>query len=126
MKRKAKEEDDDDNIQVISFSYNNGEVPPGDEWTVIDCRSLPNPWKRKDLRDCNGESPLLRSYFQRTGGERVKAIQDAARAAVSAGSKNIAFGCAYGRHRSVAMAALFRDTYLQTTGIKKFFDPNKK
>jgi len=99
----------DTRFSVGTFAYADGGPPdstlPGT--AVIDCRGLPNPWKRRGLKDLPGDDPRMLAYFMEQAPLEVELLMSKARDAVLGGKTRILFGCLHGRHRSVAMAREF-------------------
>jgi aminoglycoside/choline kinase family phosphotransferase len=102
-------------VLVQSFSYNDG-YPPDHKGHgggfVFDCRALPNPHDRPELRDLTGEAEAVVDYLEQS--ERVQQFWENMRGIVEAhveeyvdrgfSSLTVSFGCTGGRHRSVFMA----------------------
>jgi UPF0042 nucleotide-binding protein len=95
---------------VVSFGYKHG--VPLDVDLLLDCRFLPNPHWRDDLRPLSGLDAPVREYVlsQPATGElldRLDALFDLVLPGYEAEGKSyltIAFGCTGGRHRSVVIA----------------------
>jgi UPF0042 nucleotide-binding protein len=95
---------------VISFGYKHG--MPLDADVVLDCRFLPNPHWRDDLRPLSGLDEPVRDYVLSQPDteallERLDALWDLVLPGYEAEGKSyltIAFGCTGGRHRSVVVA----------------------
>jgi aminoglycoside/choline kinase family phosphotransferase len=102
-------------VLVQSFSYKDGY--PSDTkghggGFVFDCRALPNPHERTDLRELTGESDQVVDYLERS--EPVQEFWENVRGIVEAHierylyreftSLTVSFGCTGGQHRSVFMA----------------------
>jgi RNase adapter protein RapZ len=95
---------------VVSFGYKHG--MPLDADIVLDCRFLPNPHWREDLRPLSGLDEPVRDYV--LGQPATKLLLDRLDAlweVVLPGYKEegksyltIAIGCTGGRHRSVVVA----------------------
>jgi RNase adapter protein RapZ len=95
---------------VISFGYKHG--MPLDADVVLDCRFLPNPHWRDDLRPLSGLDEPVRDYVLSQPDteallERLDSLWDLVLPGYEAEGKSyltIAFGCTGGRHRSVVVA----------------------
>jgi aminoglycoside/choline kinase family phosphotransferase len=113
--RSADESQSSLEVLVQSFSYKDG-YPPDMKGHgggfVFDCRALPNPHERPELRDLTGESDEVVDFLERSEPaqefwENVKEILEAhVEKYVDRGfsSLTVSFGCTGGRHRSVYMA----------------------
>lgn len=103
-------------VLVQSFSFKEGY--PRDEaghggGHVFDCRALPNPHEREELRELTGESDEVADFLERS--EAVQEFWENVRGVVDShiddyvgrafASLTVSFGCTGGRHRSVFMAA---------------------
>ncbi len=102
-------------VLVQSFSYRDG-YPADAEGHgggfVFDCRALPNPHQREDLRELTGEDAAVADFMETSA--RVQEFWESARGMVdlqveeyvSRGfdSLTVSFGCTGGRHRSVFLA----------------------
>ncbi len=97
-------------LRISSFGYKRG--IPVDADVVMDCRFLPNPHWREDLRSLSGLDESVRTFvvhepaaeqfisqFVAMLGALLPAYRDQGRTYLS-----LAFGCTGGRHRSVAVA----------------------
>ena len=95
-------------ITLNSFGFRTGQLPRAQ--VVVDCRALPNPHRRLDLRPRTGLDAEVQAYVFSTASAAEMLVQ--LRSGVLGGSimdgSVIAFGCHGGRHRSVAMAERFR------------------
>lgn len=95
-----------DDSDIVTFAYNDLGDPPqidSDVYLIIDCRVLPNPWSDPKLRDLHGSDPKILQFFPS------KQVDDLLNPLLLIEeNKNIAFGCAHGRHRSVSMATEFK------------------
>jgi aminoglycoside/choline kinase family phosphotransferase len=102
-------------VLVQSFSYKEGyprDFGGHGGGFVFDCRALPNPHDRTELRDQTGEAEAVVEYLERS--ERVQQFWENVRAMVEShiedymnrgfSSLTVSFGCTGGRHRSVFMA----------------------
>lgn len=103
-------------VLVQSFSFRNG-YPPDEEGHgggfVFDCRALPNPHERPDLRDLTGEASQVVDFMEASG--RVQEFWENVRGMVELqveeyvqrgyDSLTVSFGCTGGKHRSVFMAS---------------------
>lgn len=106
-------------LEIKTFAYSKKETIPDGTWFIIDCRKLENPWKH-GLSD----PEEIRVFLMTNSKDEVDRIQTKARIAKDKGIKKIAFGCAHGRHRSVAMATLFKDGLEgKKHGIAQYFNP---
>ncbi len=102
-------------VLVQSFSFRDG-YPPDLEGHgggfVFDCRALPNPYDRPDLRDLTGEDAAVQDFMERAPGVRefwtnVRGLVDFQVEDYESrgfGSLTVSFGCTGGRHRSVFLA----------------------
>lgn len=98
-------------LRLVSFGFKH--TPPTDADTVIDVRSLPNPYYDPALREQNGLNPAVSGYvFQNPESEAFYAnvrdfVRLAAERAIGTGRRGytVAIGCTGGQHRSVAVAA---------------------
>jgi UPF0042 nucleotide-binding protein len=94
---------------VVSFSYRHG--VPLDADVVIDCRFLPNPHWREDLRPLSGLDAPVRDYVLAQPAttellDRLDSLWELVLPGYQAEGKSyltIAFGCTGGRHRSVVV-----------------------
>jgi UPF0042 nucleotide-binding protein len=94
---------------VVSFSYRHG--VPLDADVVIDCRFLPNPHWREDLRPLSGLDKPVRDYVLAQPAttellDRLDSLWELVLPGYQAEGKSyltIAFGCTGGRHRSVVV-----------------------
>jgi len=97
-------------IAILAFSYNKG-VPtealqPGA--VIIDCRVLPNTWRERNLRGVSGKDSRVIDWLYVNSPLQVNHLQDQAMDAVRRERvSSVFFGCAHGKHRSVAMATEF-------------------
>lgn len=100
-------------IKVLSFGYKNGTPPRAD--LLFNVRFIDNPYHQPGMRDLTGEHSVVQTFvFQQECTRRfLLAAEALIVAAVSEfllrGGDNfeeitIAFGCAGGRQRSVALA----------------------
>jgi RNase adapter protein RapZ len=95
---------------VVSFGYKHG--MPLDADIVLDCRFLPNPHWRDDLRPLSGLDAPVREYVLTQPAtimllDRLDALWDLVLPGYEAEGKSyltIALGCTGGRHRSVVLA----------------------
>ncbi|MFC1662015.1 phosphotransferase [Gemmatimonadota bacterium] len=102
-------------VLVQSFSFRDG-YPPDAEGHgggfVFDCRALPNPHTRPELRELTGQDEAVVDFMERASQvqefwENVRGIVDLqVEDYVSRrfGSLTVSFGCTGGQHRSVYMA----------------------
>lgn len=72
---------------------------------VLDCRSIHNPHNDRDLRRLTGRDKAVQSRMLRSSRARVL-IRMAVHWLKENPAGTVAFGCAYGKHRSVALAEL--------------------
>jgi aminoglycoside/choline kinase family phosphotransferase len=107
-------------VLVQSFSYKDG-YPRDSQGHgggfVFDCRALPNPHERPELRDLTGDDEAVIDYLEQS--ERVQQFWENMRGIVEAhieeyvdrgfSSLTISFGCTGGQHRSVFMARKLAD-----------------
>ena len=97
-------------LRLFTFGFKH--APPRDVDTVLDMRSLPNPYYDPLLRPRTGLEPEVAAYvFQNAESEDFYLhtrdyLREAAARARSSGrrSYNVAIGCTGGQHRSVAVA----------------------
>ena len=87
---------------------------------IIDCRSLYNPHNDAKLRRMTGRDKEVQDIVcQSRGAQWI--IQDVVAYLIRQQDATVAFGCAYGKHRSVAMAEMvagrMRDLGVSTTVI---------
>jgi RNase adapter protein RapZ len=87
--------------EVISFGFKYG-TPEG--YAIIDCRVLRNPHHAPELKPLTGLDLRVKRYVNESAGCKTLLLQ-----ADSVNTNKIAFGCIGGKHRSVAMAELFKD-----------------
>ena len=95
---------------VVSFGYKHG--VPLDADVVLDCRFLPNPHWRDDLRPLSGLDEPVRDYVLAQPAttallDRLDSLWELVLPGYEAEGKSyltIAFGCTGGRHRSVVVA----------------------
>lgn len=95
---------------VVSFGYKHG--VPLDADIVLDCRFLPNPHWRDDLRPLSGLDAPVKEYVLSQPAtimllDRLDALWDLVLPGYKAEGKSyltIALGCTGGRHRSVVLA----------------------
>jgi UPF0042 nucleotide-binding protein len=95
---------------VVSFGYKHG--VPLDADIVLDCRFLPNPHWRDDLRPLSGLDAPVREYVLSQPAtimllDRLDSLWDLLLPGYKAEGKSyltIALGCTGGRHRSVVLA----------------------
>ncbi|UCG89176.1 MAG: phosphotransferase [Gemmatimonadota bacterium] len=99
-------------VLLQSFSYRDGYPPDlkghGGGF-VFDCRALPNPHERPELRGLTGEDPAVADYLEQS--EQVQQFWENVREIVEAhieeyvdrgfSSLTVSFGCTGGQHRSV-------------------------
>lgn len=97
-------------ITIMAFAYNGG-IPTAalnPDSVIIDCRVLPNVWQERNLRGVSGKDPRVLDWIGTQSPLQVNYLQDQAMDAVRKRRANtVYFGCAHGRHRSVAMAVEF-------------------
>jgi UPF0042 nucleotide-binding protein len=97
-------------LTLLTFGFKHG--PPRDADLVLDCRFLPNPHYREDLRSLTGRDPQVIDHVE--AGSMAGRFYDRLfpmldfllPAYVSEGKTHltIALGCTGGRHRSVVVA----------------------
>ncbi len=95
---------------VVSFGYKHG--VPLDADIVLDCRFLPNPHWREDLRPLSGlDAPVVEYVLSQPATimllDRLDSLWDLLLPGYKAEGKaylTIALGCTGGRHRSVVLA----------------------
>jgi len=95
---------------VVSFGYKHG--VPLDADVVLDCRFLPNPHWRDELRPLSGLDEPVREYVLSQPDtlellDRLDSLWELVMPGYQAEGKSyltIAFGCTGGRHRSVVVA----------------------
>lgn len=75
---------------------------------VIDCRGLWNPHQDKSLRVLTGLSPEVQRRIWAAEGAK-KMVRDAVAYLRANPDGKVAFGCSWGKHRSVACAELTAD-----------------
>ncbi len=99
----------DFNLRLMSFGFKRG--VPIDADTVLDLRSLPNPFYDEALRPLTGrDEPVKRYVFTEDGLAFYTELRGfvrhlvAAAAAAGRSSYTVALGCTGGQHRSVAVA----------------------
>lgn len=96
-------------LTIISFGYKYGRPSDVDPRFVIDCRDLPNPHHRRDLRELTGKDKAVQGFVKRTGEhEDLLAVADDM---LAGGATTVAFGCVGGRHRSVSLAELAAEKF---------------
>jgi UPF0042 nucleotide-binding protein len=101
-------------MKITSFSYKTGPVPTDDCTTlrVFDCRGLDNPHHHPVLRTQTGLDKSVQDFVLLKSRSAQKMI-DGALTEFATSGRDMAFGCAGGRHRSVAVveivAKLLRD-----------------
>lgn len=95
-------------LQLLSFGFKNG--APLDADTVLDVRSMPNPYYDEELRKFGGTDPRVKGYVYSGGGREMyerlsRFVREAARLANASGRRTytVAIGCTGGQHRSVAV-----------------------
>ena len=103
-------------VSVYSFSYKRGlPVDPNGNGGgfVFDCRSMPNPFWKPELRKYTGCDKQIKDFFEDYSEDVDKflaaawtMIQQSLKAFKNDGRENlyIAFGCTGGQHRSVYFA----------------------
>ncbi len=97
-------------LTLLTFGFKHG--PPRDADLVLDCRFLPNPHYREDLRPLTGRDPTVIEHVEagtmaRQFYDRLFPMLDFLLPAYVAEGKThltIALGCTGGRHRSVVVA----------------------
>jgi aminoglycoside/choline kinase family phosphotransferase len=102
-------------VLVQSFSYKDGyptDMEGHGGGFVFDCRALPNPHDRPELRELTGDADDVVDWLERS--ERVQEFWENVRGIVDAhvadyvgrafSSLTVSFGCTGGQHRSVFMA----------------------
>jgi len=87
-------------IKLISFGYKHREPPKADR--VVDCRSLPNPYRIKELRMKTGLDAEVQQYLRGTPQFAVLMSHIGSRTFKK--DEVVAIGCHGGHHRSVAVA----------------------
>lgn len=95
-------------FKIISFGFGSGERPPHAD-LVIDCRLIQNPHKLPLLRKLDGRDPGVRRYVQESRGYW-QVMRKAIEFAQANPEATVAFGCLGGRHRSVALAEILRES----------------
>lgn len=101
-------------INLLSFGYKCG--VPIDADIVMDVRFLPNPFYEEELKDLTGLEDSIRSYVteNNAGKEFIQKFTELLLFLVPLYKKEgksqitVAFGCTGGKHRSVAIAKLFK------------------
>lgn len=100
-------------MRLLVFGYNRGPVPKAD--AVIDCRLLDNPHRHPRYRQMTGAAVEIQAYVSASQGfdklwqrvvDTIMSLPDDA---------TVAFGCAFGKHRSRAVAHL-ASRYLRSAG----------
>ena len=100
--------DRDRPLKFVSFGYKHRR-PPSDALMVIDCRRMVNPHDMPRLRPLNGKDEAVQAFVRRD--PKFNAITSLALThAISGGV--LAFGCIGGRHRSVAMAEMTAQRFI--------------
>lgn len=106
MKKKVK-------ISIYSFGYSFSGIPKDPNGNnggfVFDCRFLPNPYFEPELKECNGLTKELKTYFaekkecQDFLSDISKILEASIKVYEEKGYENlyVAFGCTGGFHRSV-------------------------
>ncbi|MCO5157842.1 MAG: hypothetical protein M9945_14030 [Aquamicrobium sp.] len=94
-------------LTILSFGFKFGTPDGLGPHFIIDCRALPNPHGRPDMRELTGKDAPVQEFVKRDG--RYIALTGDVDRLISEGAKVIAFGCVGGRHRSVTMAELTCD-----------------
>ncbi len=101
--------------RIYSFGYKmNGEdqfaTTGPNAPLIIDCRGLWNPHKSAKLRKMSGLDQEVQERVESTAGA-LDLILRAVEHLATAPSASVAFGCSYGKHRSVALAELTRQRW---------------
>jgi aminoglycoside/choline kinase family phosphotransferase len=107
-------------VLIQSFSFKNGyptDMEGHGGGFVFDCRALPNPHERPELRDLTGEAVEVVDWLERS--EQIQEFWENVRGIVDAhiddyigrafSSLTVSFGCTGGQHRSVFMAGKLAD-----------------
>ncbi len=110
-------------INVVSFGFKNS--IPIDADLVFDVRFLANPHYVSDLRDLNGQNPLVREYVMADplAEPFLQRLQDLIGFTLPQYIREgkayltIAIGCTGGRHRSVTFAELIAE-YIRNQGYQ--------
>jgi UPF0042 nucleotide-binding protein len=111
-----RDQDQQLNIIVYSFGFKNG--TPVDANLLIDVRFLPNPYWQQQLRPKSGLQPEVSAYvLESDQGQEFLAVLTplllcTARQSAAAGKQElrVAVGCTGGRHRSVAVVEFLAAT----------------
>lgn len=72
---------------------------------IIDCRGLYNPHQDANLRKMTGRDEEVQQRMQESALAQIM-VQEAIRYLTKNPDGTVAFGCSYGKHRSVAMAEI--------------------
>lgn len=111
-------------MRVYSFGYKmNGEdqfaTTGQNAPLVFDCRNLNNPHNIAHLRQKNGRDQEVQDSVVASPVAR-RMITEAVNYLIGDPTRSVAFGCSYGKHRSVALAELVKqrlpEAYVIHTG----------
>lgn len=107
------------NLTFKSFGYKQG--VPRDTDLVFDVRFLPNPFYLSSMKKLTGNNKKVQEYVMRgnEGKEFVKRVHDLIEYLIpfylreGKTSLVVSFGCTGGQHRSVTMANVFSEIFLE-------------
>ena len=102
-------------IKLLSCGFPHGKVPAAE--VVVDCRALPNPHGRPDLRQRTGVYAEVQAYAFGTASaaEMLPSLPSRVLDSYIRDGSAIAFGCHVGPYRSVTIAERLR-LQLETDG----------
>lgn len=97
-------------MRIYSFGYKlNGEdqfaVTGPNAPRIFDCRGLYNPHSDAKLRRMTGRDKEVQDAVAASPGAGV-ILTEAHNYMMQSGNHSVAFGCSYGKHRSVALAEM--------------------
>lgn len=108
-------------VHIVSFGYKYGAFENAD--TVLDLRSMPNPFYVPELKELTGLDERVRAYIMqfdeaKAYEEKVRQLLNYTISLCKDGGQSqltVAFGCTGGKHRSVTFASRFYD-YFKSAG----------
>ncbi|MDR2083825.1 MAG: phosphotransferase [Bacteroidales bacterium] len=116
-------------LEIYSFSYLKDDIPTHEKHGggfVFDCRCLPNPFWKEDLKHLSGLDKNVKYYLnsKQEVNEFVNNVKNIINQAVSDyydrghESLMISFGCTGGKHRSVYCAERIAEIYKKSDKVK--------
>ena len=99
-----------DHLEIVTFGFKNKyNIVSAESHFIVDCRTLPNPWSVRQLRQIDGTDKRILNYLVEQDKDEVDRLTSLAVEKYKSGTRHFAFGCVHGKHRSVAIATHFKN-----------------